>query len=554
YQPQDTEIDLFCNEMIERTLVTEKNILPDFHSHVYWPGDGLKWNVYLPDGTSRSQSMVVPEDFGLLIPHGKTRFSCQQGFEHTSQDPLRQEFDSAAVDAAIGIHDQITIGCSFREQYLENYRRMETGSLLLSIRPSKRVLLHAEALRADSLEVFDTMGYLDFGRYGEIKYQKRFGCNQKLPDFYRLDEQERSYRFDFRDRRFHVGQLHGFFSSEGSNKRFGSEFSSFLNSDRWPGLSPLIILERDFSEGDRLGLGASFESARFILRMETTLAGTARNDYFMIHQATRRLNGLSWKRKRTIGDRTDSVTLKYHQNRLEWESGETGGQEKNRVSMDLVLWKKISLVGGMDFKSDDYDLGIKWTFRFGAATRGAPVDPGAFRTGAVSGRMTDRDGNAVSGAELSCGGKKVLSDSKGRYRIEGLPTGCGLILDVSPLSLKTDERVLSGSHGISLRPGSGVKVDFTVIHTGGCDGALNTESAENIRMWIIRAERASGERIETSVNSDGSFVLEGMETGAVYRIIAVSPEGIETVCLNELTISRKERWKSGLVITPGRSG
>jgi Carboxypeptidase regulatory-like domain len=149
--------------------------------------------------------------------------------------------------------------------------------------------------------------------------------------------------------------------------------------------------------------------------------------------------------------------------------------------------------------------------------------PGA----AIAGVIREPDGTPIAGAAVVAGGGgdhhslDTKSDDEGRYRISGLRRGSSTIVSIRAAGFRSSSaRLRLDDENEEAR----AKHDVTLTRGGVVRGVL----PESLRGATVRAVQESGfsaDEREARVGADGSFVVDTLEPGARYRIVARTGDG-----------------------------
>jgi protocatechuate 3,4-dioxygenase beta subunit len=176
------------------------------------------------------------------------------------------------------------------------------------------------------------------------------------------------------------------------------------------------------------------------------------------------------------------------------------------------------------------------------------------RLGSISGRVVDADGQPIIDAFIEYGraqgpgvprrgggGAPVVTDTEGRFTIEGLLEGeYGLRAYRKGGGEGTAEHVKVGTRGVTLRIGLGAAIAGTLSSPKG--------PVERFQLRV-RDKKTGFMRDEMFFHAKGTFALRDLPPGT-YDVVAETPEGTATA---EVTVAEGEQ-KAGVSLTMAMRG
>ena len=137
-------------------------------------------------------------------------------------------------------------------------------------------------------------------------------------------------------------------------------------------------------------------------------------------------------------------------------------------------------------------------------------------TGAVSGRVTDPDGNGVAGVTVSAGDLSARTDADGDYSIAGVPTGS--------VSVEVTDGVpagysVSGAQQENLTTAGVTDVDFsTMRETGTVSGRVTGPGSTGVAGVTVKAGTATA-----TTDANGMYSIPGVPTGTTTIEVTALP-------------------------------
>ncbi len=139
------------------------------------------------------------------------------------------------------------------------------------------------------------------------------------------------------------------------------------------------------------------------------------------------------------------------------------------------------------------------------------------RTGVVSGRVMDQEtGEPVAGTLVRVGERAVVTDARGRWRIEGLAPG-SYAAEIDPVSMGV-ERVVATPDALRVEVAGGreIRVETGVSRAARIQGQIllaDPEGGAGVAGAVVEARRGN-ERLRRVTEGAGRFTFAGLAPGA----------------------------------------
>jgi hypothetical protein len=223
-----------------------------------------------------------------------------------------------------------------------------------------------------------------------------------------------------------------------------------------------------------------------------------------------------------------------------------GGSTLGQVSVSGFMTLKLPVPDGVTRGSDVIEDEGSFQFSFDPGANSVAIekevsggtDLGKIQYGEITGKVTDVDGNKVTGDPITIGGVSFLTDKNGEYNVKG-PSG-----DPIPL------RALRGSKSrdVNFTAGSTINQDFQY---GGIEFALTLPSGAGIPGVGVTTDATVS---RDTTDEDGSVRFSKAEVGGVvnlfvggFEVVIAGPSGGSV----SDAVKRVGTGLRGRVVTPG---
>ncbi|MDH5560497.1 MAG: Ig-like domain-containing protein [Deltaproteobacteria bacterium] len=513
-----TEVELYRSGFFMESVIAGPDGVYQFREIFSSGGEMVRIRFFFPDGSSKDEAVLIAPDSGYILAESNWDSILFHGTANFG--------DFTKLGLSYGLSDNISAGI-MGYHINENNRGSDLNGFYVAFRPFYGLHLLSEGFSSDEGRNFGLMAELTYFQphmitLKMIKQSETSLLNRiQNPDQKGTDSLQVRYNLSLGSWLLLSDLKKDEYSDSmdvNLRKQFGSYWSVYTN--------PRITKDAFGVQTTQNITGFEYNSNLHSMRVSRTLNSNLSSSSFRY-----RFSG-----KKKIPFDVSFSLIK---------------PDKNEVSFEVTCtWRPYDGLSALSTVRDD---GVMAGASYNGLISGAngPDRWEDFAMGTLRGRVLlpeDKDGlqMPVEGVVVMAGSHKGVSDSKGNYRITGLPVDQRLEVKLDSGSLDIGMASKKESEIVFFRPGTSIEYNPQLQKTVGLDGIVKWRQKfspeDRIEIYSLENQVLTG---EVPVEEDGFFIIENLRPGTYYfKLKGVPTSGTPFV----IEISPGEVWLSNIEV------